>query len=189
MPVKTQNNVIRCMYMNSMMLVLGDWSEDGHSLSDDFGCRANKTVKQIQDAYKASCKLTGISFNHNEDYTELNRHWRIENSYRIATEYDSPFMHYNCFEVLQEFNCPHLDRFEIRQHNFDQVYHFEFDDIFKHYIDLWWWFVTLSLPDLEYKMAIDFSPSDPDLGRDIPPINGYWNRGLNVQFGYGLYEL
>lgn len=175
--------------MNDMLLVLGDWSQDGHNLSDSFGCCANKTISEIQEAYKASCKLTGISFNHNEDYTERNRDWTIENLYRIATEYDSPFIHYSCYEVLQEYNCPLLDRFTTQRNGVDEVYSFDRNDVFKHYIELWWWFVKLSLPDLEYEMAIDLPSNDPGLGNDLKPINGYWNTRLNVQFGYGLYYL
>ncbi len=56
--------------MNKMYLVLGDPSQDGHSQYDKVLFEVNKTLEEVQQAYKDSCKLTGISFNHSYDYTE-----------------------------------------------------------------------------------------------------------------------
>ena len=40
-------------------------------------------------------------------------------------------------------------------------------------------FIGLSMPqDWKYEHYID---------DEIEPINGWWNKDLNVQFGYGLY--
>lgn len=42
-----------------MKLVLGDWSDDGNGKTEEFILEVNKTVAEIQEAYKQSCKLTG----------------------------------------------------------------------------------------------------------------------------------
>jgi hypothetical protein len=75
------------MKTNKMYLVLGDWSNDGHGKHDKYLLESNVDVSVIQQAYKDSCKLTGVSFNHNEDYTKRNRSWEIADEYRIATSF------------------------------------------------------------------------------------------------------
>ena len=75
--------------MERVKLTIGDWSQDGHNQYEEFVYESNKSVHEIRQAYKDSCKLTGISFNHNEDYTGLNLKWDHPeyNSRKIATEY------------------------------------------------------------------------------------------------------
>jgi len=41
--------------MDRMYIVLGDWSDDGHS--EKVLIESNKTVSEIQDAYRSSCNL------------------------------------------------------------------------------------------------------------------------------------
>jgi len=154
--------------MNKMYLVLGDWSEDGHGKSNKILVEVNKTVEEVQNAYKNSCKLTGISFNHDEDYTETDRHWEIADKYRIAVEYERFDLTDEVIEVLTKFNCPK----DIIENYKEEAYE-------NNYIALWFWFVSLSLSDIEYSIG---SVKD-----DIPCINGYWDKNLNVGFGYGLY--
>ena len=167
--------------INKMILVMGDWSDDGHCHSDNFGFEANKTVEEIQAAYKQSCKTTGISFNHNEDYTERDYDYSIKKHYYAATNYMAPFVYSEFYATCVAFDCPYLDRFYQAKYQMDTVYMFDNADSFRHFIDMWWWFVKLSLPDLEYDRSDTVLVSSPT-------INGYWNDGLNVQFGYGLYD-
>jgi len=155
--------------MNKMYLVLGDWSDDGHGKSEKVLVEVNKTVEEVQNAYKDSCKLTGISFNGNEDYTETGRHWEIANKYRIAVEYEDYKLSDAVLEVLEKFKCPK----EIIENYNEEAYE-------GNYIPLWFWFIGLYLPDLDYKIIKE--------GDGIPCINGYWDKNLNVGFGYGLYQ-
>jgi hypothetical protein len=160
-----------------MYLVLGDWSGDGHGKSEKVLVESNKTVKEIQNAYKASCKLTGVSFNHNDDFTGRSRDWREAKKYQIATEYE------------QGFKVSDEAKQALKAAGYDADKHFAFgmdeegdqvednDVIFLH---IWTEFVKLSLPDL----VMNKIPEDDS----IPVINGYWDKNLNVQFGYGLYE-
>jgi hypothetical protein len=53
-----------------------------------------------------------------------------------------------------------------------------YDDLFT---EIWIWFVKLSLPENTILEKADVKDK-------IPVINGYWNKNLNVQFGYGLYH-
>lgn len=152
--------------MNKMNLVLGDWSDDGHGKTTNVTVEVNKTVVEVQEAYKASCKLTGISFNHNVDYTEKKRDWKEAKKYMVCTKYEENTLTNEVKEVLKRFNCPE-DIIE----NFDE-------ECFENFVKLWFWFVKLSLPDLVYT----------EIKNDIPTINGYWNENLNVAFGYGLFN-
>jgi hypothetical protein len=153
--------------MNKMYLVLGDWSDDGHGKTDKELYSCSHTVEEVQQAYKDSCKLTGISFNHDEDYTGLNMDRVDKEQYSIATEYESREITEEVFKVLEKFNCPLCDYYK----NTSSMH---LDDSFE---ELWWWFISLSIPDIVYNKIKD----------EVPVINGYWNKNLNVQFGYGLY--
>jgi len=152
--------------MNKMYLVIGDWSDDGHGKYEKVLVEVNKSVEEVQNAYKASCKLTGISFNGNEDYTEQGRDWEEAGKYQIAVDYEESKLTKETEEILIKHNCPAdiLDTYKEEQ----------YVDTF---VALWFWFVGLSLQELEYKVSKD----------DIPNINGYWNKNLNAGFGYGLY--
>lgn len=167
--------------MNKMYLVLGDWSDDGHGKYDKVLVESNKPVKDIQDAYKASCKLTGVSFNHNDDFTERKRGYLEKKKYLIATDYEQGL------DVTRDVSdeakqALHAAGFDVDKHfafglddEGDQIK--DNDEIFLH---IWTEFVKLSLPDL----IINKIPADTS----IPVINGYWDANLNVGFGYGLYH-
>ena len=153
-------------------ITIGDWSQDGHNQYEEFVFESNKTVKEIRQAYKDSCKLTGLSFNHNEDYTGLNLNWKHP-EYRIrkiATEYQE----YELSDLAKEI----LSKFNIDYSNYDEEYSCE------NFLDLLISFIKLSLPDLILKEAL-FKKSEL---KNIPAINGWWNKELNCQFGYGLFE-
>lgn len=150
-----------------MKLVLGDWSNDGHGQSEEIVIVANHSVEDVQQAYKDSCKLTGVSFNHNKDYTEVKRDYDEAEKYRIATEYEDNCVSPEVVEILSKYEG--FDKFGMTDE------YFSLDEIFS---DLWFWFVKLSLSDLEYEIVED----------TVPVINGYWNKNLNVQFGYGLFS-
>jgi hypothetical protein len=153
--------------MNKMRLVVGDWSDDGHGKSYEKIYEVNKTVLEVQEAYKASCKLTSVSFNHNEDYTGIERGMRDARKYSIATGYDSPSLSEEVIEVLSKFEGfgKHIDKYG------ENTYIEDFSE-------MWWWFTKLSIEGLEYKEIV----------QEIPAINGYWNGNLNVQFGCGLFD-
>jgi len=154
-----------------MYLVLGDWSGDGHKQTEKVLIMSNKTVKEIQEAYKASCKLTGVSFNNigNDNFTGIKRHWQEAPKFQISVEYES-YIHISpeAAEALQKHGMKIPEHLLLNVESFEPT---------KEFISLWFDFVRLSLPDLKYKK----------LKEEIPCINGYHDKNLNVSFGYGLY--
>ncbi len=166
-----------------MYLVLGDWSDDGHGKHDKILLESNVSIDEIQQAYKDSCKLTGVAFNINEDFTETNRPWQEADLYRIACEYDEGNLSMFVFGILAKYG---LTREMLNEWDVDGNGDYEDEDydpviLYKEsYVSLWIWFVKLSLP----KTAVIKTADAKD---EIPVINGYWNKNLNVQFGYGLF--
>lgn len=155
------------MEQYKVKLTLGDWSEDGHGHYDIYRYISNYPVNMIQQAYKDSCRKTGLSFNYNEDYTGLGL--KYGSPRQIWTEYQSS-------EISQEA-CKIL-----KDHGIDATKYFggteeqciANDDAATLIMD----FIGLSMPkDWSYKPVKD----------DFEPINGWWNDKLNVQFGYGLF--
>lgn len=148
-----------------MYLVLGDYSGDGHKQFDKILVAANKTVEEIQQSYKDSCKLTGVSFDLNDNFTGLKRNFEEMLKYEISTTYESGLhIHLETCEALSAHGM--------------QIPHYILNgmsDEKEDFTKLWFQFVTLSLKDLQYEVVEE----------DIPSINGCGN--LPVQFGYGLY--
>jgi hypothetical protein len=155
---------------HKMYLVLGDWSGDGHKQTDKILVSTNKTVKEIQEAYKASCKLTGVSFNNtgNDDFTGLKRDWQEAPKFQISVEYES---YLNISPEAAKALASHGMKIP------KYILNGKSDQPTEDFISLWFDFVKLSLPDLKYK----------EVKNDIPCINGHYDGNLNVSFGYGLY--
>ena len=144
-----------------MYLVLGDWSNDGHGKTDKILVETNYPVEKIKLAYKKAVKKTNIIFDHktNEEQVE------------ICTEYEDSKLNIEAQKLLTKFNIQFKDLNDIEDED-------EFYLGIEEYKELWFRFIkTISLPDLEYSFPVE----------DIPCINGYWDKTLNVTFGYGLY--
>jgi len=158
--------------MNAMFLVLGDWYSNVSFNYERILVLSNKTVIEIQNAYKTSCKLTGVSFHRSNDPSDQKEAY----DHFIATDRDQGF------EVSDETK----QALNLHGYNFDEHLAFGFNEdnmqvklnsaIFLH---LWTEFVKLSLPDLIIT-AYDGTTA-------IPVINGYWDDELNVYFARGLY--
>lgn len=84
-------------------LELGDWSEDGHRISESFLFDCNYDIHKIRQAYKDSCKKLGVAFDYNEDYTGLGLGCRSERL--IWTEYQESEMSETAFEILNNSGC------------------------------------------------------------------------------------
>lgn len=165
--------------MNKVKITIGDWSEDGHSHYDVFVYESNKTVEEIRQAYKDSCKLTGISFNHNEDYTGLNVGYGSER--QIATEYDNPTISKLAEEIFLQHGIDVWEGLSKSAFTPDDVVYIDGDE---HFIEILVKFIKLSLPDLILEEG-SFKKSELS---SIAAVNGWWNPELNCQFGYGLYS-
>lgn len=154
-------------------LTLGDWSEDGHCISKVFLITCNcESVTDIQNAYKESCRKLGIQFN-DDDNNYTGKKLQYKDPHIIWCRYDEDDMSKVAYDILNKAGC------------FDGIYVEETDEG-RYYIEereecarLIMNFIALSMPnDFAYKIVKE----------DYPCINGYWNRNLNVQFGYGLFD-
>jgi hypothetical protein len=162
-----------------MYLVLGDWSNDGHGKYEKILLGVNVPVDVVQQAYKDSCKLTGVSFNDGEEYTGKNQTYKEVNDYTIAHNYEEPTIPIKAFNKLQKFGLTEK-----------MLADWDTDDLIENednrpirictevFVMLWIWFVRLSNPKIELE----------GVENDIPYINGFWDKKLNVTFGYGLYD-
>lgn len=157
--------------MEKVKLSLGDWSSDGHCVSEDYVFLVNKTVSEIRQAYKDSCVLTGLQFNYNTNYSGLPEHSKYGTPLHICTEYGESNISLIALEKLS------LNGIKINE---EWLKHISSDD----FAILMMEFFKLSLPDLKYEEA---SYKKSEL-KDITPINGWWNNELNEGFGYGLYD-
>jgi hypothetical protein len=157
--------------MKKIKLTLGDWSDDGHCVSEDYIYITNKTVSEIRQAYKDSCILTGLQFNHNANYSGLPEHSKYGTPRHICTEYGEPDIKPLALEILKS------NGIEINEKWLKRITSDEFATLIME-------FIKLSLPYLEYEEG---SYKKSEL-KEIPPINGWWNKELNEGFGYGLYD-
>lgn len=148
--------------MKKMYLVLGDWSDDGHGKYEKILMESNLSVLEVQEAYKKACEITGIEFNHNEDYTKRNRDWKKRADYQVCVDYEDSELKPKVKKILIKYGI----KVDMDNENW--------------FTDLWIDFVKIARPDLELKRA--------DKTKDFPVINGYWNKNLNVGFGYGLFH-
>lgn len=148
--------------MYKMYLELGDWSHDGHNQSNKILMQSNHPVEDIQEAYKKSCKLTGMSFNGNAQYHEVDRNYTEQKKFEVCTNYREPELTKECKAILESHGINTKEYCDNMDHDT--------------FIKLWTDFVKLSLPDLVLEETKDH----------IPHING-WYGNLDDQFGYGLY--
>lgn len=164
--------------MNSCYLAMGDWSMDGHYIREHFYYNTNYPVRDMQEAYKRSCKRFGIAFHYGlgeADYT--GKELTCTSGRLIWVEDESNYIREEAYIVLKENGC--LEGIDLRvMESFGDKYYFV-DDISK-CADIIMRFIGLSMPE-------DFTFVKTQRIETAEPINGYWNKNLNVQFGYGLY--
>jgi hypothetical protein len=159
-----------------MCLVIGDWSDDGHCMSDEVKVRVNRTVLEVQETYKKACLVTGVEFNHNEDFTDRSRDWKKRRLFQVCTSYQDSLSHMTpqVMDALEEHGIDRQFLNDIKQGGY-----------IVEFVKLWFRFCQIVDPALEWNE--DFSTQQEGTA-PTPVINGYWNPNLNVQFGYGLYD-
>lgn len=168
---------------NKIYIVLGDWSNDGHSRSEKYLIKMNKTKKEMQDAYKASCKTLGISFNHNDDFTGVQRSYSERKKYQICAEYEDCTISKETLEILIAAGAPLADIFDedaLKWAMLDSDAE-EYESLFVNedtFVSLLMWFISYSLEGFKWETTND----------TVEVFNGYWDANLNVQLGYGLYD-
>lgn len=143
-----------------MYLNVGDWSEDGHNKYDRIRIESNKPVADVQQAYLKACKTTGVWFHNDYGASTPNP---------VLTEYEEREI---CGENIEL----------LRAHGVSEEILKDIDDEYLDpwmFADLWCEFIKIGDPDLVCRQIKD----------ETPNINGFWDKKLNAQFGYGLYCL
>lgn len=144
-------------------IVIGDWSNDGHGKSEEFYYMVNYSLSDIRKAYKNSCEKTKVFFHDNQDTYN-----RVKND-EITCEfckYEQSVMSEKAFQTLKHYGL--LDYADCEEQAVETE-----EDLANLIMN----FIALSMPK-DFVFVICKRPE---------PINGYWNKELNEQFGYGLY--
>lgn len=142
--------------MYNIKIPIGDWSDDGHGNCNIHEIRSNYDVHKLRQSYKDSCKLTGIQFNHSNNYT------KTKNPIEICTEFEDSCITEETITILESFGLS----------GYDDEGFIDEDSFLRLLLD----FIKLSLNDFEYDLTESSAPY----------LNGFWNDELNVQFGYGV---
>lgn len=149
-------------------LTLGDWSEDGHERHDNYNYISNYPVNIIRQAYKDSCRKTGLTFNDREDYTGLGLPY--ESPRKVWVEDMDCEISEEAYNILMSHGIDAAEYYED-----DEMNVIETVDAARLVMD----FIGLSMPkDWSYKLVED----------DFEPINGCSNGEFDGRIGYGLYE-
>lgn len=159
---------------NLTKLTIGDWSQDGHESYDEIYYCVNYAVSDIRQAYKDSCRKTGVQFNHNTNYVNPGE----SNIYdQILTDYENNYIRPYEIEVLREHGVitdEYLNGHGLEETD-DGICITEPEDV----ADIIMRFIALSMPeDFIYERQVTV----------CEPINGWWNSELNASFGYGIYR-
>lgn len=150
--------------MHKMYLAIGDHDGiNGHGRGYKKLYECNYDADVIRTAYKASCKLTGVNLS-DVDYTGKNYDVGTFRKYEVGNDCDE----------FDNLNNEVVDIF--KRHGIpEELLYFDGERYtFLNFECLWWWFVSLSLPDLNFGEVND----------NIPVINRH--DELNCEFGYGV---
>ena len=156
-----------------VFLTIGDWSKDGHGDFEKVYYCVNYPVADIQQAYKDSCKVTGVQFNHNKCHTGKSDGPVYD---QILTEYGNDQIRPHEIEALREHKVI-TDQWLAERQLVESEQHITVTEP-KDVADLIMRFIALSMPD-------DFVYAE--LENSGEPINGWGDKNLNCQFGYGIY--
>lgn len=136
-------------------LVLGDWSNDGHGLTETITVRCNLTPQQLEDAYNAGVEQLGLD---------------VEDD--VARDYEDPFLYFDQWEKLAakgmtlERLFAHELKGEYASYLFDDATEFlkepvddegfQIDE--QAYVELWLFTASLGDPSLKWEVTEDDSP-------------------------------
>lgn len=162
---------------NEMKFSIGDWSDDGHGKTQEFRFSTDSSIDDVRQAYLKSCELTKISFD-----TNKGRNTNIKHA--ICCDYEDRVISMDALKVLIGHGLVCLSESDYADGTpfpekcfFESSYdkngqYVNVDDFCKLLI----WFIKLSLPEFKIEET-----------KDVPSVNGYWDKDLNEMWGYGLF--
>lgn len=145
-------------------LPVGDWSDDGHGKCTEYMYSVNKTRDEITKAYHKTSELLNMTFDTNDG-------WGVKT--QLLCDYQDGKLSADVVKTLLEkgFSFKRFDDFD--KDDLERsvwVYPEEVPDLFFE-------FVKISLPDLEYQ--------------PVPEKKNYligWNTELSFHLGYGVFD-
>ena len=145
---------------------IGDWSGDGHGKSEVVIFESNIDYKDIIEAYRKACKLSGVALHEDEDTAKCTV---------LCSEYEQYYVPHDAFEKLQtiginlmEFcNCDHTQPYDEDG---------EYPAYTNGFAQLFLAMAKTQLPDFKYGI----------IGDDIITVNQ--TPGFRVFMGYGIFE-
>jgi hypothetical protein len=144
--------------MHTYRFVVGDWSDDGHEKKDFFHVKTSHLVGPIREAYKRAVVRFDFALHHND------RRHAEELSVPIvghsaSTEYGHHVNRAGMDYILEKMGKGAGDMLS--------------PDI---YLEIFMWMVGQELENFTWRKI---NPPES--------INGFWNKGMNVSFGYEYY--
>lgn len=118
-------SLVRMKMKNNIVLVVGDWSHDGHERTDQISIVSNLNAKQIEEAYKLGTQIMNFDFQKT-----------------VCTDYEDNF--------LDEEDSAILKSFGINQHDEECQGCYLNSEIFA---EIWMQIAKLGNPLLEYKFV------------------------------------
>lgn len=139
--------------MHKFKIVLGDWSCDGHCIKEEYIISCNYDETEVKKAYQRSKKKYKVTFDSYEDLA-------------IAVEYQNSTISPKVEEILKSAGIDLRKDWDWYEEDPEEELYLETES----FLELFFDYVKLSLPDIEYKIVSE----------DIP------NLGLSM--GYGLFS-
>ena len=162
-------------------IVLGDWSDDGHGKYDKILCDITGDLKSAKLNFIKACQNFKVSFDVNDEYLNVTSDWGNSNDYRIACEYGDRYLPVIAYERFLS-NSTFPKKFNKNSDNYTTFWNNDYGLCLdkKSIIEIIFWLVST--------VDNSFSGTIIDNKDTIPVFNGYWDKDLNIQIGYGLYD-
>jgi hypothetical protein len=148
---------------NTLKLVVGDWSHDGHNQSEFVYFDCNLTEVELKAAYLEAVEKCGVG---------LHRPRKGEKHTAVCTEYEQRTIP---LELKAKMEAVGVDFEKVGG---SEIIVGEWGDfggkgIAKLFLEL----VKAARPHFEYEIIND----------RVPCVNGFWSKDFNISFGYGMY--
>jgi hypothetical protein len=148
---------------NTLKLVVGDWSSDGHNQSEFFYFDSNLSEAEVKAAYLEAVKKCGVG---------LHRPARGEKHKAICTEYEERTFPLELKAKLESIGVD-FEKVGGSEIVFGSWGDFGAEGVAQLFLQL----VKGVRPDFEYEIIND----------RVPCVNGFWSKDFNFSFGYGVY--
>lgn len=145
--------------MEKVKIEIGDYSGDGHSISEVVDLLCNRTIKDLESLYKKSCEKTGLQFTTNGDESGKERDWQEMSKWKVLQEWQE--------SELSEFQ---VEEFEKHGITIDEDRDFSFQT--NRFTNLFLRFLRLSDEDLKWEFLEEKEEEEI----------------LQLYIGYGIYD-